>query len=151
MRFIQLGVSYPQGFSQLAVLTSSCLLLLSFFRSAILEEASGFSIEPHFHPKSTEYFTITGGKMHFKVDGKEYIVQSGDNFVIPRGAVHEVFSPKGEHAEFKIRGDHDPVEERDFLIQMFTLVETVSAHKSYLRDIGVLITFGTTFRTSLVR
>jgi len=46
-------------------------------------------------------------------------------------------------------GDHDPVAERDFLIQMFTLTETVSVCKHYLAiNYRILIVFGGTFRTT---
>ena len=76
--------------------------------------------------------------MHFILDGIEHIVRKEDGvFVIPRGVVHSVRSPKGVRTEFKVRGDHDLVEERDFLIQMFTLVETVSGHQLYFRVITV--------------
>ena len=94
-------------------------------------------VEEHFHPKSTEYFTILAGEMRFTLNGVEHVVRKEDGiFVIPRGVVHTVRSPKGMHTEFKVRGDHDLVEERDFLIQMFTLVETVSGYKFYFRAIS---------------
>jgi len=120
------------------------------FRSVTSEEGSKFYVEPHFHPKSTEYFKILDGRAHFTLDGKEYIVERGDNFVIPRGVVHTVSSPESEHMKFKVRGGHDPVAERDFLIQMFALVETVSVHEPRLTvNCSRLIVFNTTFRTSL--
>ena len=101
-------------------------------------EESEFLVEEHFHPKSTEYFTILAGEMHFTLNGVEHVVRKEDGvFVIPRGVVHTVRSPKGKHTEFKVRGDHDVVEERDFLIQMFTLVETVSGIKFCFRVIIV--------------
>ena len=103
----------------------------------ISEDDSEFLVEEHFHPKSTEYFTVLDGKVHLTLDGEEHIVQQGEQFVIPRGVVHKVGSPKGEHTKFKVRGDHDPVAERDFLIQMFTLVETVSRHDHRSRLISV--------------
>lgn len=105
------------------------------FCSGISGEESEFFVKEHFHPKSTEYFTILAGEMHFTLDGVEHVVGKGDGvFVIPRGVVHTVRSPKGKHTEFKVRGDQDIVEERDFLIQMFALVETVSGHKLCFRD-----------------
>ena len=99
-------------------------------------EQSELLVEEHFHPKSTEYFEILAGEMHFTLDGVEHVVRKEDGiFVIPRGAVHAIRSPKGEYTEFKVRGDHDLVEERDFLIQMFTLVETVSMNELCCRVI----------------
>ena len=109
-------------------------------------EESEFLVEEHFHPKSAEHFKIKG-KMYFTLDGQEYIAEDGE-FFIPRGVVHSVRSPKGEYGEFKVRGDHDIVEERDFLMQMFTLVETVSRHK-LCWSLDGLIALTATFRTSL--
>ena len=97
----------------------------------ISENETEFLVEEHFHPESAEHFTVLDGKVHLTLDGEEHIIQQGEHFVVPRGVVHKVLSPKGEHTKFKVRGDHDPVAERDFLIQMFTLVETVSAHKFF--------------------
>ena len=104
------------------------------FCSGISGEESELLVEDHFHPKSTEYFTILAGEIHFTLDGVGHVVRKEDGvFVIPRGVVHSVRSPKGIHTEFKVRGDHDLVEERDFLIKMFTLVETVSRHQLCFR------------------
>ena len=51
---------------------------------------------------------------------------------------------------FEVRGDHDPVAERDFLMQMFTLIETVSVCKHCLAvNYRRLIVFCGAFRTSL--
>lgn len=72
---------------------------------------------------------IVKGRAYFTLDGKEHVVQEGENFVIPRGVVHTVSSRKNDSTAFKVRGDRDPVAERDFLMEMFGLVETVSAHK----------------------
>lgn len=108
----------------------------SLFYSAVSEEGSNFGVQPHFHPKSTEYFTVLGGKAHFELDGKKHVVSEGDEFVIPRGVVHKIWSPEGEYSKFKVKGDRDPVAERDFLMQMFTLVETVRVHGLHLPDAG---------------
>lgn len=113
------------------------LTSIPLFRSGVSEETSNFGVPPHFHPKSTEYFTVLGGKAHFELDGKQYVVSEGDNFVIPRGVVHKIWSPEGEYSKFKVKGDQDPVAERDFLMQMFTLVETVRIYGLRLRDAGV--------------
>lgn len=95
-------------------------------------------VREHFHPKSTERFTILAGEMHFTLDGVEHVIRKEDgDFIIPRGVVHTVRSPKGMHTEFKVRGDQDLVEERDFLLQMFTLVETVSGHELCFWDVIV--------------
>ena len=107
------------------------------FHSGVSEEGTDFNVEPHFHPMSSEYFTILGGKAHFELDGKEYVVSEGENFVIPRGVVHRVWSPEGESMKFKVKGDHDIVAERDFLMHMFTLVETVRVHGLRLREVYV--------------
>ena len=97
--------------------------------SGASDERSDFYVEPHYHPKSDEHFTILEGEVRFEIDGKERIVKEGDDCVIPRGAVHSIASPKGKNVKFKVKGDHDPVAERDFLIQMFTLVESVSVNE----------------------
>lgn len=80
---------------------------------------------------------ITKGRAHFTLDGKEEVVEEGGNFVIPRGVVHTVSSPEDEHMAFKARGSQDVVAERDYLIEMFTLVETVSADRLHWRSIIV--------------
>ena len=120
------------------------------FYSAVSEETSNFQVQPHFHPKSTENFTILEGKVHFELDGKTCVVEKGENFVIPRGVVHKVWSPEGERVKFKVRGDQDIVEERDFLMKMFTLVETVSMQGFYFaRPSWALTVPIAAFRTSL--
>ena len=51
---------------------------------------------------------------------------------------------------FKARGYYDPVAELDFLIRMFTLIETMSACKYCLADNYCrMIVFGGAFRTCL--
>lgn len=127
-----LGVS-PTGHSNIPILTPTLVC-----RSVISGEESEFAVEEHFHPRSTEYFTILKGTVYFTLDGEERIVREGErDFIIPRGVVHTIRSPRGQHAEFKVRGDHDPVGERDFLMRMFTLVETVSRRKLCLWVAGV--------------
>ncbi|KAF9648802.1 hypothetical protein BDM02DRAFT_3186786 [Thelephora ganbajun] len=96
----------------------------TYLSAVTSERGSELHVLEHFHPKSTEYFTIEKGEARFKLDGKDYVVKEGENFVIPRGVVHSVSLPKDKYVVFKVRGDHDPVAERDFLIEMFRLVET---------------------------
>ena len=103
--------------------------LLTFFCSGASEKGSRFNVEPHFHPNSAEHFVITKGQAHFTLDGKPYTVEEGGHFVIPRGVVHTVSSPENEVMEFKARGDLDLVAERDYLMQMFALIETVSVSR----------------------
>jgi uncharacterized protein YjlB len=125
--------------------------LLRWFRSGVSEEGSDFKVEAHFHPNSAEHFVIMGGQAHFTIDGgDEQIIEEGGHFFIPRGVIHTVSSPKGEYMAFKVRGDHDPVAERDFLMQMFTLIETVSVCEHCLTvNYHRLIAFGGAFRTSM--
>ena len=106
-------------------------------RSVISEDESTFSVEEHFHPKSTEHFTVLDGQVHLTLDGVEHVVRQGEHFAIPCGVVHKVYSPRGEHVRLQVRGDYDPVAERDFLVQMFTLVETVSRHDFRLQVVSM--------------
>ena len=125
MRFIH---PHILGYKGVFLLNSRFDIPCTHFRicSGASGKGSRFNVEPHFHPNSTEYFVITKGQAHFTLDGKPHTVEEGGHFVIPRGAVHTVSSPENEFMEFKARGDLDLVAERDFLMQMFALIETVS-------------------------
>lgn len=75
-------------------------------------------------------------------------MKEGDNFVIPRGVVHSVSFPEKTHTKFKLRGDQNLIAERDFLMQMLTLIKTVSVHEPRSSGVGGLIIFNFAFRTS---
>lgn len=94
---------------------------------------------------------VTGGKAHFTVDGgPDKVIEEGGHFTIPRGALHTVHSPSNEFMAFKVKGDYDPVAERDYLMQMFTLIETVSVCKHCLAvNYRGLIVFGGAFRNRM--
>jgi mannose-6-phosphate isomerase-like protein (cupin superfamily) len=119
-------VSFGSAFLAVNVFLKSLYLLLPFFPSGTSEGGSYFHVKPHFHPKSDEHLMVSKGELHCEVDGKKYVVKEGDRFDIPRGIVHSVSFPAKTHTEFKVKGDHDPVAERDFLMQMMTLIQTVS-------------------------
>lgn len=94
---------------------------------------------------------ITGGVAYFTVNGgSDKAIGENGHFTIPRGAVHTVRSPSNEFMAFKVKGDRDPVAERDYLTQMFTLIETVSVCKHCLaaNDRG-LIAFGGAFKNRM--
>ena len=96
---------------------SPVLTSASLFCSGVSEKGSEFKVEARFHPNSTEHFEITGGQAHFELDGgDDEIVEMEGHFIIPRGVVHIVTSRKDEDTAYKVRGDHDPVAERDFLM-----------------------------------
>jgi len=81
---------------------------------------------------------VTGGEACFELEGQDAKTVGKDgHFIIPRGVIHKVSSPERMYTAFKVRGDHDPVAERDFLIEMFTLIETVSTDEHHWRLIIV--------------
>ena len=120
-------------FSRQVVLTSLVLSFSWFFRSGVSERGSEFKVEEHFHPNSAEHFVITDGIAHFTVNGgSDEAIGKDGHFTILRGALHTVHLPPNEFMAFKVKGDHDPIAERDYLMQIFTLIETVSVCKNCL-------------------
>lgn len=44
----------------------------------------------HHHPAQDERFQVEQGRLHFRVDGRQHLVEAGGELIIPRGAVHQV-------------------------------------------------------------
>ena len=53
----------------------------------------GGAITEHLHPHQEERFTITAGRAHFIVNGKEQIVGPGETIVVPVGVRHSESNP----------------------------------------------------------
>ncbi len=44
----------------------------------------------HLHPYQTETFSVEAGELVVRIDGEESLNRSGDTFVVPPGAVHQM-------------------------------------------------------------
>lgn len=47
----------------------------------------------HFHPSQDEHFEVVEGTLRARVDGREHVLEPGDELEIPRGAVHQIWNP----------------------------------------------------------
>ena len=63
-------------------------------------QPNGFVAAAHVHPSQDERFTITAGKVAFKLDGQEIVAKPGDVVLVPAGTSHKFWNAGDEEARF---------------------------------------------------
>ena len=58
----------------------------------------GYSIFPHIHENSGEYFYVVSGEAQFSIDGDKINVKPGDVMFAPRGIEHGFYNPSETEA-----------------------------------------------------
>jgi mannose-6-phosphate isomerase-like protein (cupin superfamily) len=53
--------------------------------------------DPHIHPRQTETFHVTEGRMRAVVEGREMEIGAGETLVVPPGQVHTFSNPDPGH------------------------------------------------------
>jgi mannose-6-phosphate isomerase-like protein (cupin superfamily) len=57
----------------------------------------------HLHPAQDEHFTVLSGHIRYVCDGVTADASPGDEFAVPRGVVHQMWSPGPEGAVLRWR------------------------------------------------
>lgn len=55
----------------------------------------------HLHPAQDEHFEVLEGRLRVRIDGAERELTAGESIEIPRGSVHQMWSPGGENARVR--------------------------------------------------
>lgn len=63
--------------------------------------------DPHIHPRQTETFRVTRGRMRAVVDGEELEIRAGETLVVAPGQVHSFSNPDPEEP-LEIDGSIEP-------------------------------------------
>ena len=62
---------------------------------------NGFVAAAHVHPHQDERFTITAGRVGFKLDRQEIVAVPGDVVTVPAGMAHRFWNAGDEEARFQ--------------------------------------------------
>jgi quercetin dioxygenase-like cupin family protein len=84
---------------------------------------------PHFHPFQDEHFEVHEGSLLTIVDGVERMIEAGESFDVPRGAVHQMTAAAG--------GARATWEVRPALATESFFRDMAAAHGNKLRQLAV--------------
>jgi quercetin dioxygenase-like cupin family protein len=113
-------------------------------------QPSGAVAGEHIHHHFDERFTVTGGRIAFKLDGRESVAEPGDTVEIPRGSWHDWWNASDEEEAAARVIVSDGTRFVLMIENLFGLARDGHTNEKGLPDPLQLAMFATEFRDVLV-
>jgi quercetin dioxygenase-like cupin family protein len=113
-------------------------------------QPSGAVAGEHIHHHFDERFTVTGGRIAFKLDGRESVAEPGDTVEIPRGSWHDWWNASDEEEAAARVVVSDGTRFVLMIENLFGLARDGHTNEKGLPDPLQLAMFATEFRDVLV-